>query len=537
MTKPFATVLEASTSLGNKTGSWRTKRPEYTQSTSPCNAACPAGENIRLWLTLVKAGKFYEAWKIIAKDNPFPATMGRICYHNCEKVCNRELFDGAVNVSAIERSIGDMAIAQAWSFENVTVNSWKRVLVVGSGPSGLAAAYFLRMLGHDVTVYESHLKTGGMMRYGVPSYRLSRRVVDAEIKRIENIGVKIICQKKITDNNAEVDDFDAVYLAIGAHKASQINVKMKNNPNVIDAVDLFEKVEDDFTNFFNLGNKVFVYGGGNTAIDAARTALRLGVQNVKIIYRRTVHQMPAHAAEINEALAEGIEILCLRTISCIDGGKVFINKMNYDEECDILTPSGKTEIFHADSVIFATGQSVDVSVLHGAKNIKISEKGVVEIDENMATGATGVFAGGDVVSGKRTITNAIGQAKKAARCINAYLYGMTPHMDVKNEVTHFKKLNVAYFKKKARITASECQNISFEEKNVSDSEKELTTEASRCFSCGSCFHCDNCYGYCPDNAIIKQANGNLEINYDYCKGCGICATECPCGVIKMVPDA
>jgi 2-oxoacid:acceptor oxidoreductase delta subunit (pyruvate/2-ketoisovalerate family) len=536
MTKPFATVLEASTSLSNKTGSWRTKRPEYAQSASPCNAVCPAGENIRLWLTLTKAGKFYEAWKIITKDNPFPAAMGRICYRTCEKICNRELFDGAVSVSAIERSIGDMAIDQAWSFENVTVNSGKNVLVIGGGPSGLAAAYFLRMLGHDVTVYEDHLKAGGMMRYGVPRYRLSRRVVDAEIKRIENIGVKIICQKKITDINAEIDNFDAVYLAMGAHKASQTGVEIKNKPNVVNAVDLFKKVEDDFSNFLNLGNNVFVYGGGNTAIDAARTALRLGAKSVKIIYRRNIRQMPAHAAEINDALAEGIEILCLRTISCIDGGRVFVNKMNYDEERDILTLSGETEILHADSVIFAIGQSADVSILHGAKNIKISEKGVIEIDKNMATGVPGVFAGGDIVSRKRTVTNAIGHAKKAAGCIDAYLRGTTYTLDIKNEVTNFKKLNVTYFKKSAKITAPEWQNISFEEKNISYSEKELMTEASRCFSCGSCSNCDNCYGYCPDNAIIKRADGSLEINYDYCKGCGICATECPCGAIKMVPN-
>ncbi|MDR2646390.1 MAG: FAD-dependent oxidoreductase [Holosporaceae bacterium] len=535
MTKPFATVLEASTSLNNKTGSWRTKRPEYVQSASPCNVVCPAGEDIRLWLALVKAGKFYEAWKIITKDNPFPAAMGRICYHTCEKICNRESFDGAVNISAIERSIGDMAIDQAWGFENVTVNSGKNVLVVGGGPSGLAAAYFLRMLGHDVTVYENHLKAGGMMRYGVPRYRLSRCVLDAEIKRIENIGVKIVCQKKITDINAEIDDFDAIYLAMGAHKASQTGVEIKNKPNIIDAVDLFKKVEDDFTNFLNLGNRVFVYGGGNTAIDAARTALRLGA-SVKIIYRRTIHQMPAHTAEVNEALAEGIEILCLRTISCIDGSKVFVNKMNYDEEYDILTPSGKTEILHADSVIFAIGQSVDVNVLHGAKNIKISEKGTIEIDKNMTTGIPSVFAGGDVVSEKRTVTNAIGHAKKAAGCIDAYLRNTTPPLDIRSEVTNLKKLNVAYFKKSAKITAPEWQNISFEERNISYSKKELMTEASRCFSCGSCFHCDNCYGYCPDNAITKRANGDLEINYNYCKGCGICATECPCGAIKMVSN-
>ncbi|MDR2724411.1 MAG: FAD-dependent oxidoreductase [Holosporaceae bacterium] len=536
MRKPFATVLEAATSLSNKTGSWRTMRPEYIKMVPPCNSTCPVGENIQLWLSLAKTEKFQEAWEIITESNPFPAIMGRVCYHTCEKTCNREQFDGAVNINLLERSIGDMAIAQGWSFRKIAPCSEKKILIVGSGPSGLTAAYFLKILGYNVIVYESHLKPGGMMRYGVPKYRLPRRIIDAEIKRITDMGVKIICQKEIAKIRTELDNFDVIYLAIGACKASKTDIEIKNTPHIFDAVDLFGKLEDDFTNFPPLGKKVLVYGGGNTAIDAARTALRLGAQDVKIIYRRTIRNMPSHETEINEALAEGIEILCLRTINSIDGNKIFINKMNYDEKYDILSLSKETEILHADSVILAIGQSVDESILKGIDGIKISEKGVIETDKNMMTGVSGIFAGGDAVSGKRTVTSAIGQAKKAAKCIDAYLRGTELIPNIRGEVVNFKKLNTDYFNKNARVGIAKSNDISFEEKDVSYSKNEIITEASRCFSCGNCFHCDNCYGYCPDNAIIKCPDGNLEINYDYCKGCGICATECPCGAIKMIID-
>jgi 2-oxoacid:acceptor oxidoreductase delta subunit (pyruvate/2-ketoisovalerate family) len=499
-------------------------RPEYVKRLPPCNATCPAGENIQLWLSLAKTGKFREAWEIIVKDNPFPAIMGRICYHTCERTCNRGQFDGAVNINLIERSIGDIAIANNWKFENVSKDSGKKILIIGAGPSGLSAAYFLKMLGHSVTVYESHVKPGGMMRYGVPRYRLSNDIIDAEIKRIKDIGVKIICGKKIENLREEISKFDATYISIGARMATKANMEIGEKSNIIDAIDLFRKLEDTPNDLPDLGKKVFVYGGGNTAIDAARAALRLGAESVKIIYRRTINNMPAHETEINEALAEKIEILCLRTISAIDGNKIIIDKMNYDEEHDILSKSGKVEIFYADSVIFAIGQEVDAGIFREIDEIKTSEKGVIEVDKNMMTGAKGIFAGGDVVSGKRTVTNAIGHGKKAARHIDAYLKGIEIISNAKNETAYFKKLNIAYFKKNGR------------KESVYHLNGEIVEEASRCFSCGNCFHCDNCYGYCPDNAIVKHPDGSLEINYDYCKGCGICASECPCGAIKMISN-
>ncbi|MDR2107022.1 MAG: FAD-dependent oxidoreductase [Holosporaceae bacterium] len=529
MIKPFATVLGAHTSLENKTGSWRTMRPEYVSRIPPCNVACPAGENVQLWLSLAKEKKFFEAWKVMVKDNPFPAVMGRVCYHTCEKVCNRTQFDGAVNINLIERSVGDLAIFGRWSFEKVQSESGKRVLIVGSGPSGLSAAYFLRMAGHDVIICEEHLKSGGMMRYGVPRYRLPTSVLDAEIKRIEALGVKIICGKKIRDLRDEVGNFDAVYIAVGAGIATKHDAEVREGSDVTDAIDLFRKLEDEAIGPSYAGKKVVVCGGGNTAIDSARTALRLGATNVKIVYRRTFNHMSAHETEIKEALEEGVEILCLRNVSVVGKDSVLIDKMNYDEESGVLSKSNETEVLEADGVIFAVGQKVEDSAFWEIDGIKFSEDGTIEIDKNMMTAAGGIFAGGDAVPGKRTVTHAIGHGKKAAKFIDAYLRGIKCAPAPKNEVVNFKKLNTDYYKKTAAAG-------NFSDPEICFSQAEIVVESSRCFSCGNCFHCDNCLGYCPDNAIIKHPDGSLEINYDYCKGCGICAAECPCGSIKMVPE-
>ncbi|MDR1982688.1 MAG: FAD-dependent oxidoreductase [Holosporaceae bacterium] len=536
MNKPFATVLGASTSLSNKTGSWRTMCPNFANKLPPCNATCPAGENIQLWLSLAKEEQFHEAWKVMTQSNPFPAIMGRVCYYTCEKACNREQFDGAVNINLIEKSIGDIAIANHWKFENVSPNSGKKVLIVGAGPSGLSAAYFLKMLGHDVTIFENHIKPGGMMRYGIPRYRLSNSIINAEIKRIEDLGVQIICNKRVSNILNEIKGFDATYISIGACLATPVDLETKESPDIVNAIDLFKELEDGKNRPSYLEKKVIIYGGGNTAIDAARTALRLGAKNVKIIYRRGINNMPAHEVEIKEALTEGIEILCLRTINSINSDNILVDKMNYDEKLDVLSKSGETETIYADSVIFAIGQSVDISVLQEVKSIEISEKGTIKVDKNMMTGEKGIFAGGDAILGKRTVTNAIGHAKKAAKCIDAYLRGVEFVPNIKNKVINFKKLNTAYFPKDNRITVSRMPDLSFDERDVSYSDQKIIVESARCFSCGNCFHCDNCYAYCPDNAIIKHSDGSLEINYDYCKGCGMCAAECPCGAIEMISD-
>jgi NADPH-dependent glutamate synthase beta subunit-like oxidoreductase/Pyruvate/2-oxoacid:ferredoxin oxidoreductase delta subunit len=488
---------------------------------------------VQKWLSFVEKGEMRKAWDVMTEDNPFPAIMGRVCYHTCEKTCNRGQFDGAVNINVIEMSVGDIAVKNSWAFENVAAPSGKKVLIVGAGPSGLSAAYFLRKMGHEVTIYETHVKAGGMMRYGVPKYRLSRSVLDSEIKRIVDMGVEIVCNKRVTVLKDAMAGFDATYVAIGAHMASKADINITGDACVIDAIDLFRQLEDTPKKLPSFGKNVLVYGGGNTAVDAARSLLRLGAESVKIIYRRTINNMPAHKEEIHEALSEGIEILYLRSIAMIEGNKVLLNKMTYDEESDILAVSGETEVLHADSVVFAIGQSVDEGIWSGLDAISVSEKGLIDVDKNMMTGTTGVFAGGDAIIGKRTVTHAIGHGKKAARFIDAYLRGVDAQKNQKPEVANFKKLNTAYYAPNKRVEIGMNVPLSFEEKDISLSREKIVAEASRCFSCGNCFHCDNCYVNCPDNAIIKHDDGSLELNYDYCKGCGICETECPCGAIRM----
>lgn len=536
---PYAIVDDAGTSLANKTGSWKTVCPQYVHRLPPCNATCPAGENIQQWLAYAQEGKIRKAWDTMVKDNPFPSVMGRVCYHTCEKACNRGQMDGAVHINLVERSIGDIALISGWKFdgpgaEQVAENGLKKILIVGAGPSGLSAAYFLRNRGYDVTMYESQIKPGGMMRYGVPKYRLSRRVLDAEISRIVNMGVKLECNRRVNNLKDEASGFDAVYVSIGAFLATKIDMEVKGNScSIIDAVDLFRKMENGET-MPTLGKRVVVYGGGNTAIDAARTARRLGADSVKIVYRRTLNHMPAHKEEVQDALQEGVEIVCLSCIGMIDGNNVVVKKMDYDEEHDILKENGETSVIQADSVIFAIGQSIDEGILKGIDGIVVSDKGVIEVDKNMMTGEKGIFAGGDVIAGKRTITHAIGHGKKAAKCIDAYLHGVEVAPNVKPEVAHFKRLNTVYYKQSDRTELTRnYTNLSFLEEDISLSEREILSESERCLSCGNCFHCDNCYGFCPDGAIKKAPDGTLTIDYEYCKGCGICASECPCGAIKM----
>ncbi|MDR3155547.1 MAG: FAD-dependent oxidoreductase [Holosporaceae bacterium] len=534
---PFATVLAATTSLRNKTGSWRTMCPHYVNLMPPCNAVCPAGENVQQWLSFAQKGHFRQAWNVIVQNNPFPAIMGRICYHTCEKVCNRLHLDEAVNINLLERAIGDIAISHGWKFESVIPATGKKVLIVGSGPSGLAASYFLRKLGHEVEIKEAHALVGGMMRYGVPRFRLPDSIIDAEIRRITDLGVKISCNSRVGNLKSEMNKFDAIYLSIGASKPTKPDVEVRPGSTIIDAVDLFKRLTNEQSHSsVELGKRVAVYGGGNTAIDAARMALRLGAEKVNIIYRRTLNSMPAHEMEIHEALSEGIKILCLRTIKSVDHKEILMEKMNYDEESGILTKSGEEETVTADSVIFAIGQFVDDSIIKNIDGIAMADGGIIGVNECMMTGARGIFAGGDAISAKRTATIAIAHGKKSAHYIDAYLSGKEVEQKQKPDIVNFKKLNTNYYPKIPRINLLPAASISLEERTVALTEKEIIVESSRCLSCGNCFHCYNCYGYCPENAIKKLPDGSLEVDLNYCKGCGICAVECPCGAIKMMQE-
>ena len=535
-TAPWAVTLNVGSSLANETGSWRTERPVYVSMLPPCNKACPAGENVQAWLYHAEEGDYEAAWREIMVNNPLPATMGRVCYHPCQTACNRGQMDEAVGINAIERFLGDKAIAEGW---NVTIDAaptGKHVLVVGAGPSGLSAAYHLRRLGHEVTVKEAGPMAGGMMRFGIPKYRLPREVLDAEIKRIEDLGVRFEFNAKVENVDDVADDFDAVFLAVGAHIGRHADIPAGGSAKVMDAVQLLADMEGEDKPM--LGRRVVIYGGGNTAIDAARTAKRLGAEEAVIVYRRNRDRMPAHDSEVTEAEEEGIMMRWLSTIKHIDGGKLTVEKMELDEN-GFPQPTGEFEELGADSVVMALGQESDLGLVERAHDIEI-EKGVVQVNSQMMTGRHGVFAGGDMVPSERTVTVAIGHGKKAARYIDAFLHGTEYHKPpITGDATYDRLTNWYYADAPHRVRAkieSARRSSTFDEVVQGLDQESALFEARRCMSCGNCFGCDNCFGVCPDNAIKKIKPGEYEFKYDYCKGCGICAEECPCGSILMIPE-
>jgi 2-oxoacid:acceptor oxidoreductase delta subunit (pyruvate/2-ketoisovalerate family) len=539
MEKPFAITLDVGSSLANRTGSWRTNRPVYVDRLPPCNNACPAGENIQGWLYPAESGDYEAAWRVLTEDNPLPAVMGRVCYHPCEDACNRAQLDAAVNINSVERFLGDEAIRRGWRFAPPARESGKRVLVVGAGPSGLSAAYHLRRLGHRVAIHEAGPFAGGMMRFGIPKYRLPRDVLEAEVRRILDMGVELELETKVENilSSVRMGEFDAAFLAVGAHIGKRAYIPAGSAAKMLDAVSLLRSMEGGERPM--LGRRVVVYGGGNTAIDVARTAKRLGATESIIVYRRTREKMPAHDSEVEEALQEGVMIRWLSTIREAGEASITVEKMVLDEK-GFPQPTGELETLAADSVVLALGQDVDLSLLKGVPGLVIRD-GVVQVGPNMMTGYLGIFAGGDMVPSERTVTVAVGHGKKAARHIDSWLRDSRYVAAPKHELATFDKLNTWYYSdapKTVRPTLDVVRRQStFDEVVGSLDEKNALYEARRCLSCGNCFECDNCYGVCPDNAVIKLGPGKrFEFNFDYCKGCGLCAAECPCGAIQMVPE-
>ena len=540
--KPFAITLDVHTSLPNKTGSWRSERAVYVDRTAPCGHACPAGEDVRDWLYHAEEGDagYERAWRRIMEDNPFPAIMGRVCYHPCESSCNRGQLDETVSIHSVERFLGDEAIRRGWEVGVEAEPSGRRVLIVGAGPSGLAAAYHLALMGHEVTVRDSGEAPGGMMRYGIPRYRLPREVLDAEAARIERLGVNIELRAPVTNvlDAMKEGGFDAAFLAVGAHIGKRAYIPAGDSARVLDAVSLLHDLEEGERPL--LGRRVAVYGGGDTAMDAARTARRLGARDAVVVYRRTRDRMPAHDIEVEEAEEEGIQMRWLSTVKRAEEGRLLIERMELDES-GFPQPTGEVEELEADALVLALGQEADLRLLKGVPGIETTD-GVVAVDSSLMTGHPGIFAGGDMVPAERSVTVAAGHGKRAARCIDGWLRG-APHADPpEGPLATFDTLNPWYYAdapKTVQPTLEAARRQSGFEEVVAGLDAETALfEARRCMSCGTCFSCDNCYGVCPDNAVIKIAGADpgYEIDYDYCKGCGICVSECPCGAIEMVPE-
>jgi len=521
------------------TGPIRAHQPSYVSLLPPCNKACPAGADIQAWLAHAQAGRYQQAWLKLVEDNPLPAVLGRVCYHPCESDCNRVDLDKGVGIHAVERFLGDLAATKGWQVP-VAAASGKRVLIVGSGPGGLAAAYHLRRLGHEVVIHEAADVPGGMMHFGIPAYRLPREDLMKEIRRIEAMGAKIVLNSEIQDVAAAklAGNFDAVFVAIGMQVGKRIDIPARDTNRVLTAIGLLHSTEAGKPP--KLGRRVAVYGAGNTAMDAARTAKRLGAEETTIIFFSDREHMEAQAFEAKEAISEGIRIKWLSSILEIGNGELKVEIMVLDAN-GWPQPTGEFETLQEDSVVLALGQQADSGFLHKLTGVAFNPDGTLIVEPNMMTGASGVFAGGDLIPGDRTVTSAVGDGKRAARHIDAWLGGQTYAEPVERPIVDFNMLHLPLYAVAERSTQKKTPVAKrihdFDEIVDGLSEASALHEARRCLSCGNCFECDNCFAACPEEAIKKLGPGRgYQIDMNLCTGCAVCVEQCPCHAMEMIPE-
>ena len=521
-------------------GPVRVRRPVYVDLLPPCNAACPAGEDVQGWLARCRDGDDEGAWRALTAHNPLPAVHGRVCYHPCEDECNREQLDAAVSIHAVERHLGDLALERGWRFDAPPRSTGKRVLVVGSGPTGLAAAYHLARAGHGVEIRDAGAEPGGMMRYGIPAYRLPRDLLDAEVHRIEELGVVMTQGLRVEDlEGARASgSFDAVFAAVGAHLPKHVDIPASDAGRIVDALDLLERVSAGDRPL--LGRRVAVYGGGNTAMDAARVARRLGAREALVVYRRTRAQMPAHEEELEAAEREGVRVSWLRTIKAFDAPQLQVEVMELDGD-GFPQPTGRFETLDADTVVLALGQDADTGFLRTVAGVDVERDGSVVVSRSLETGCPWLFAGGDMVPSDRTVTSGVGHGKKAARQIDAWLRGAAAASVPKHDLATFEKLHPWYFGDAARRSQPELRTErrleGFGEVVGGLSAEQAVFEAQRCLSCGNCFECDGCLGACPEDAVVKLGPGNrYRFDDERCTGCAVCFDQCPVHAIEMVEE-
>ena len=519
----------------NKTGNWRVVTPAYVTKKPPCTHNCPAGTDVREFVRLAAEGKFTDAVEVIYRLNPFPAVCGRVCPHFCEQSCNRKNLDDGLNIGAIERFLGDRA--SKVKLRRFPISKDEKIAVIGSGPAGLTAALRLRQKGYETDVFEAMPQAGGMMRTGIPKFRLPDEVLDAEIDRIRKQGVKIHLNQKVRVEELAAH-YSAIITAIGSHIGLPIH--LENEELVTEGISFLQKIKlFGDRGDIHRGDKIAIIGGGNTAVDVARTALRLGAEPT-IYYRRTLKEMPAITHEVEEALAEGVRIKFLVapiSITQSGGGKIslILQGMELGEpdasgRRQPVPVPGSEQVFLVEKVVAATGQRYDDFALRGFN-------GRPKQGKFFTSGETPVFGAGDMAWGG-TVTEAIGSGNKVAEEVHAYLQGLPYHPDTSlPEVVLPKDINFAYYLPAARhdghLHISRDLLNDFSEVVEGLGEEAILSEAGRCLHCGECFSCGNCFNYCPDAAIHVDEEGRMRIDYDYCKGCGICVQECPCSAIKF----
>ncbi|HOJ35894.1 MAG TPA: NAD(P)-binding protein [Clostridiales bacterium] len=519
---------------------------------APCKRACPTNQDAQGYIGLISAGKDRDAMALIMRDNPLPMSIGRVCPHPCESACRRQLADEPISICHLKRYAADKNTDY---IPESAEDTGKRVAVVGAGPAGLSAAYFLRLKGHKVTVFEAQEKAGGMLRYGIPAYRLPKDVLDKEIERIEKMGAEFKYGQKLGKDislSSLKKEYDAVFLAVGAWKSSSLGCDGEDHPNVLGGIDFLYKAANGEE--VKLGKRVAVVGGGNTAIDAARTARRLGAEDVTLIYRRTRAEMPAEKIEIEEAQEEGVNFKFLAVpIAVCDGEScVLLNlqQMTLGEpdatgRCAPVPIEGAVDVESFDTVIAAIGQRV---LLDGLDDIELTKRGTIEVDpETYATNIEGVFAGGDAVNrGPDIAVSAIAHGKNAAAAINSYLEGeLKPvRKPFYVERRDFTEKDLPEIEKEPRvkvtITEPEKRVNNFKEIAPCYTEDEAIKEASRCLECG-CSYLYDCrllpllQEYDPAGLGIKGTMRDSKVDKSHpfiyrdnkkCILCGLCIRTC-----------
>jgi NADPH-dependent glutamate synthase beta subunit-like oxidoreductase len=544
MSKPAPAIWTTQTTRVVKTGSWRVALPAYVNAPAPCHNDCPVDGRIAVWIKAIEKREYHDAWLALIDNNPFPAVTGRICHRPCESRCNRGQLDEPIAIRCLERFVGDMALEEDWHFPDVPQLQEEKIAIVGGGPAGLAAAFHLRRSGYAVMLFEAQSQLGGVLRYGIPSYRLSKNILDAEIERLLRLGIEVRTDTRINSQ----DDFEnlrsefaAVYLATGATIPKRLRQLDYSQPWVIESAKYLEQT--NVGQQIKCGERVVVIGGGSAAMDVARTAIRQG-KEVTLLSLETEPTMPAQGDEVLEAKDEGVIVhagAMLQSVSdrAQQGLELTCIRVDFDAAVDSgefrITPLPGTEFtINADMIVPAIGQDPDTSALQDFLEVDAS---LVRIDEQQQTSVDGFFAGGDLVTMQRFVTVAFGFGKQAATAIDGYLKSSRASQDPPDQPeVSIDVINTQYPPQADRatqqLTAAAERRANFDEVELGLPVDEVLAESQRCFSCGNCTFCDNCFYYCPDMAIRRESDG-YSVDNDFCKGCGLCVSECPTGSIVM----